>query len=241
MFYSYVNNELISADDYLRDKLYRCDKPIYDMFTNSELVVFKRKSIDGRRAHFAFKSIPDQYKKATQNGESNRHLELKELVFNWAKNQGFQPIKEKWQYGRTPDVMFENFCCEIQCSYISLKDLDARCKFYYDNNLKHFWYFDYSITSDLKDIISTYLGNLIYLRKDRLICNDVIKQISSDYHEVKVIKSNGNVYLIGYIKGQRRPKVIRKLPNNIKGNEVINQLEKEVSKRVSGVNLFNFK
>jgi len=240
MLYSYVNNRLLSADEYLDEKMYRLDCEIYDMFTKSELVIFKRKSIDGKRAHFAFKSVPEQYRKAFQNGESNRHLELKEFVFNWAKNQGFEPIKERWQFGRTPDVMFENFCCEIQCSYISLKDLDARCKFYYDNNLKHFWYFDYQITNDLKDIVTTYAGNLIYLKKNRLICNDVIKQISRDYIEVKLLKANGFVFLIGYIKGEKRPRVIRKLKDDIQGNEIIKQLEKEVSKRINGVNLFNF-
>lgn len=191
MLYSYVNNELLSADEYYNLKLYKKDLTLLDCFRKKDEVIFKRTSSNNRRAHFAYKVLPDKLK---SSGESLTHYNLKCELFEWLIKRGKKPRLEdnnEFNSIRIPDVIYDKNCFEIQISNIDLDTLDKRCQFYFEKGYNHYWYFGKNLNMSYIHIVKSWHGAIF--TKDGIGYNfgEIKRQQDWDIYNILPIENKG--------------------------------------------------
>jgi len=123
-------DERINASKAEKGKIYYC--PNLEC-KNRELIV-KRGEI--RIPHFAHKSLKD----CSSEPESEAHLACK-MFFQSLLNLDNQYVEYYGIEGVRPDVLYDQFALEIQCSPIAVKEVKRRNKIYEKNGYIAIWIF----------------------------------------------------------------------------------------------------
>ncbi len=123
-------NEKINASKAEREKSYYC--PNLDC-ENRELIVKKGQI---RISHFAHKSRKD----CSSEPESEAHI-LCKIFFQSLLDLDKQFIEYYGIKGVRPDVLYDQFALEIQCSPITIKEIKRRNKIYEKNGYIAIWIF----------------------------------------------------------------------------------------------------
>jgi len=132
-------NERINASKAVKEKIYLCP----NLECNNRELILKKGHI--RIPHFAHKSKND----CSSEPESEAHISCK-LFFQSLLGLDKRFVEYYGIEGVRPDVLYNQFALEIQCSPIAVKEVKRRNKIYEKNGYTAIWIFLEDVFTSLK-------------------------------------------------------------------------------------------
>lgn len=141
MNYCIYKNREITVNQFEEYKL-NLERP-YICTKQGDELIYVSKSIDNKKSHFRFKSVPEWYVKKYGQGESEMHLKIKEHLYKLLQADGYECNIEVMIGECRADIVEVNrkMVYEIVTTKLTDSEIYKRALNYKENGYISFWYF----------------------------------------------------------------------------------------------------